>query len=284
MKKLLPLIQGLGEISTRDIAALCLIVVILSGMADYFTGTQVVVLILYLIPVAISAWYMGWAGLLLISMACALSWWLAKYLPGELPTLLTGTWNIAAMLGLFALVGWLVARLKFEIEQKKTWAGIDYLTRVLNRRAFEEESQAILDLAVRYRHPLTIAYLDLDNFKTVNDTWGHAEGDRLLRAIGKSLRDSVRRSDLVARMGGDEFVIWLPMTDQEGATPILVRLTDNLEHAIHQGGWPVTSSIGAVTFPTPPSTVAEGISEADRLMYKAKRAGKNQVVHEVISG
>jgi diguanylate cyclase (GGDEF)-like protein len=131
---------------------------------------------------------------------------------------------------------------------------------------------------------MTLAYIDLDGFKKVNDQLGHNVGDEVLRIAAKTLRAGVRRPDTVARLGGDEFALLLPQTDVAGAQTFLPRLREELLAAMRRNGWPVTFSIGALTCPTAPASLAEVVSEADELMYDVKRAGKNAIRYGVYAG
>jgi len=135
--------------------------------------------------------------------------------------------------------------------------------------------------ARRYEHPFTIVCLDLDNFKAVNDCSGHSTGDLLLRLVARTTRENIRVTDTVARIGGDEFAILMPETGREVAEVIMQRVKRvNLDY-MRKHGWPVTLSIGVVTFTSPPSTVDEVLRVSDRLMYSAKNNGKNSIQYEV---
>jgi diguanylate cyclase (GGDEF)-like protein len=138
-----------------------------------------------------------------------------------------------------------------------------------------------INRARRYEHPLTVAYIDLDNFKTINDRFGHSMGDNLLRLVADTIKNNIRLIDTVVRMGGDEFAILLPETGPEAAKAITRKIQKiNLE-LMQKNGWPVTFSIGVVTFISPPSTVDEILKRSDNLMYSAKNNGKNTIKYEV---
>jgi diguanylate cyclase (GGDEF)-like protein len=147
---------------------------------------------------------------------------------------------------------------------------------VANRRAFFEIANAERGRACRYGRPLTLAYLDVDNFKGINDRLGHASGDHLLVEVSRVLRDNVRASDAVARLGGDEFALLFPETDAAGAEAALRNLQKRLADAMQAADWPVTFSMGAAVFACPES-VDEMIRAADELMYGVKKAGKNNI-------
>jgi diguanylate cyclase (GGDEF)-like protein len=129
----------------------------------------------------------------------------------------------------------------------------------------------------RYKRPFTIAYLDLDDFKQVNDSLGHDAGDNLLRCVALSIKANIRSSDALARIGGDEFVILLPETNEDQAQSVVQKLGGALHAALQKENWAVSFSIGVVTYIRPPATVDEMLVKADHMMYAAKREGKNKV-------
>jgi diguanylate cyclase (GGDEF)-like protein/PAS domain S-box-containing protein len=161
----------------------------------------------------------------------------------------------------------------------------DGLTGLRNRRAFIEQLMVQLELAVRHARSLSVLILDADRFKAYNDEFGHLAGDEVLREVARILQDVARRSDFVARIGGEEFGIILPETDREGA----LVLGERFRTAIENSAWPrrlVTLSVGATTvdFANPiPRPDAPGVSqiltEADRALYHSKDGGRNRVTH-----
>jgi len=161
----------------------------------------------------------------------------------------------------------------------------DGLTGLRNRRAFIEQLMVQVELAVRHARSLSLLILDVDRFKPYNDEFGHLAGDEVLRQLAGILQEVARRSDFVARIGGEEFGIILPETDREGA----VALGERFRTAVEGSAWPrslMTASIGATTvdFARPvPRPEAPGISqllsEADRALYHSKDAGRNRVTH-----
>jgi diguanylate cyclase (GGDEF)-like protein len=177
----------------------------------------------------------------------------------------------------------LLLKLKSAYERERTLSRIDPLTGLANRRFFLELTQIELDWCRRRQTPLTIAYADVDNFKTVNDTLGHQTGDRLLSEVANTLKENVRSIDIVARPGGDEFVIMFPELESSKAQDVLKRLLTHLAERMSQQNWPVTFSIGAATYNNLNYSLEEMIAEADALMYAAKQAGKGRLEYKVIS-
>ena len=160
-------------------------------------------------------------------------------------------------------------------EKNLAWlADHDPLTKVYNRRRFEADLDKILRRATRYGHGGALLYLDIDEFKLVNDTGGHSAGDELLCLVAKRMRESRRATDLPARLGGDEFAMVLDETDAEGAKRVaekLVRglssITIPLGDSLHR----VSVSLGMVLYPQHGQTVQELLTNADLAMYHAKR-------------
>ncbi len=166
------------------------------------------------------------------------------------------------------------------VEESRHLATVDGLTGLTNRRAFLEALDTEVARAARYGHKLSVILLDVDHFKQVNDTYGHASGDAVLAAVGAVLPKQVRKGDLVARWGGEEFVVALHSTDLAGAAIVAERMRQALvalavESPEHKR-IPVAASFGAVSL-QPGETVDALVDRADRNMYRAKSNGRNRV-------
>ncbi len=175
-----------------------------------------------------------------------------------------------------------LSAVKKALEAARRSARTEPLTGISNSRAFSEVVGREIDRARRYSHSLSFAYIDLDDFKAVNDRFGHSVGDMLLQAVAHSIMKDIRETDTVARLGGDEFGILLPETGPKAARHFIERIRDRLTHDVQEHGWPVTFSIGVATFMRPPIDVNEAIRIADSLMYSAKNSGKNTIKFEVL--
>lgn len=173
--------------------------------------------------------------------------------------------------------------LRLSLRREQELARIDPLTAVPNRRAFYEVLQRERHRMERNGRPLTLAYIDLDNFKEVNDSFGHKAGDSVLTAVASVMYRGLRKADVVARLGGDEFAIMLPETNPDAARQVVTKLHMRLMETMQQNGLPVTFSIGVVTFTIPLGTVEDLLQKADELMYFAKIHGKSNVRFEVVS-
>ena len=273
------IITGGSKTAAATAAGLGVVVI---AFIDYLTGTDLRVYPLYYAPVALIGWWFGRNQAIAASLLCAAAWFISNSLAG----MATGAWvsaaNFVVQMLSFSIMGVLVASLKTMIEHEQTLSRTDALTVLLNARGFAERTGVIVDLASRYRHPLTLAYIDLDNFKAVNDRGGHSAGDALLRATADCIRLCTRRGDFAARLGGDEFALLLPETDREAALVLLERLRKRAESALRSQVAPVTMSIGAVTYAEAPGDVEALLSSADAAMYEAKRGGKNRIHINVV--
>jgi two-component system, cell cycle response regulator len=157
-------------------------------------------------------------------------------------------------------------------------ATTDGLTGVKNHRHFREALDTAVALATRKGVPLSVIMLDVDHFKSINDTHGHAVGDDVLCSIAQTLQSHVRQYDVVARYGGEEFAILLPMTESTASRAVAERLRET----VAQYPWRVchvTISLGVATMQNPGSQVVKLVEEADVALYQSKRNGRNRVTH-----
>lgn len=153
---------------------------------------------------------------------------------------------------------------------------IDPLTGIYNRRMFYTEITRELAHLKRYKRTFCVVYIDMDKFKSVNDTFGHAVGDQVIETAAKCLVKQTRDTDTVARLGGDEFGIIMSETNFAQAELVLSRLKETLNAQMRSKGWPVTASMGVSVIDEPMSLDAI-IDSADQLMFKVKKAGGNNI-------
>ncbi|HWG94443.1 MAG TPA: GGDEF domain-containing protein, partial [Mycobacteriales bacterium] len=185
--------------------------------------------------------------------------------------------NAVMRAGVFLVVVALVTALRQDATREGALGRTDPLTGLANTRSFYELAEAARHAVARTGRPVTVAYLDLDDFKAVNDRLGHAAGDELLRRTAATVAGAVRATDTVARLGGDEFAVLMPGTGRDEAAAVLARVRAALDGVEGPAG-PLGSSIGAVTFATPPDGVDAMVAAADAAMYDAKRDGKGRTV------
>lgn len=252
------------------------------GLLDLLTGPEAFFYLFYLVPISLGAWCGGKRVAIVLALASGLVWGLYDTVEHTYGHTLIHFWNSLILISFFLLTAVLLARLRRAFDQLEALAATDPLTGVLNGRAFYAAARRELARARRGGRALTIAYTDLDNFKFVNDRYGHAGGDALLCRVADVLTSNVRTTDLVARLGGDEFAVLLPEADAEGALALLARIRDCVLTVVSDKQAPVTLTVGAVTFRRPPADLEEGLRRADALLYEAKGAGKDCIRHEVV--
>lgn len=261
----------------------CLVV---SGVAiaDVETGSEISFSFFYLIPIVLVAWFSGKALGLTVSVISSVAWYMADSLGGasySYPAI--RYWNAAVRLGFFVVVTLLLPALK-ALEREKEIARIDDLTGAANRRHLLEVAQNELERSRRYKHPFTIAYIDVDGFKAVNDRFGHQAGDELLCSIVRRAKSHLRKTDLLGRFGGDEFMLLLPEISHDAAQMTVKKIQSALQDEMGRCHWPVTFSIGAVTYQDGPMTADELIGRADDLMYSVKKKGRDAIACSVYAG
>ena len=258
---------------------------VLIGVIDYFTGPEIASSLFYLIPVFLVTWLIGSGKGILISIVSTVICLLADLKRGygySHPVI--PYWNAFVRFGFFIVVTLLLSALKKALATEEKLARIDFLTGISNRRAFFELAELEINRARRYGHTFSFVYLDLDDFKVMNDKFGHLVGDNVLRLVATTIHGNLRKTDVVARLGGDEFAILLPEIDLEVSSGVVPKIQSRLTEVMQQNHWPLTFSMGAVTFKAPPESVDEMIRKADHLMYSSKNSGKNAIMTKVFGG
>jgi len=277
-------VAWLEQRSSREIWLLALGCITVFGAGDYLTRPPLELSILYVIPVSLVSYYLGKRQGLLVSVLATLVWTWALDASAlrQVPSVAL-TFDATVRLAMFLVVVALVNALRRAFDREQALARIDGLTGALNFRAFRERAELELLRTRRYRRALTLIHLDLDGFKAVNDRLGHAAGDEVLRMVVALVSQLIRRTDTVARRGGDEFVILLSEGDATGAHVVSEKVRARLSEAFLARGWAVTASLGAVTCVAAPITLDELLARADQLTYQSKAEGKNRISYATIT-
>jgi diguanylate cyclase (GGDEF)-like protein len=271
------LLEAAERTSVAFRIAAAVIVLAVTALADHLTGFEYSFASMYLLPIAIAAWFVGARTGRVFCLASVIIWFAVNSDAERGSSWQVTSWNIGLRLAMYLFVAMLVGTARDLLESERQRSRVDELTGVLNARAFYEVLSRELERARRSHRPLSVAYIDLDDFKAMNDRYGHAAGDELLRTFARCAKETVRTLDTVARLGGDEFAILLPETDGEGALGAIARFRERTS-AID--GAPIGYSIGLITCDDDrPTSVDSVIQRADTLMYTAKRLGKNRHVH-----
>jgi diguanylate cyclase (GGDEF)-like protein len=249
----------------------------LLGAVDYYTGHELVLSAFYVLPIGLVAWF---AGPVLGACTAAISagiWLTADIADGLHSRVLIVGLNTATRLGLFLIIVYVLSVLHNAIRHLQQASRTDNLTGAANSASLYDSLDKELDRLNRYGHPLTLVYLDLDGFKAVNDQFGHLVGDKVLRLVADCAKSRLRKTDVVARMGGDEFAFLCPETDEEAARAALTEVVARVGDEMRAGGWPVTISAGVVTCHEAPANGEELVKMADDLMYSVKAGAKDDV-------
>jgi diguanylate cyclase (GGDEF)-like protein len=279
------LMRKLSRPSAIGLFVVLLVFVLLVGVADYLTGSELAFSVFYFFPIGLAAWYINRNAGLLLSALSAFTWYLADILARAEPyaQAFVPVWNTSARLITFLTITALLAVLRETLERESLHARIDPLTGAANARAFYEAAEVEISRLRRYGRPFSVLYLDVDNLKRINDAEGHTAGDRALKALVAALKRTLRAGDTIARLGGDEFAVLLAEADGHAAEVVTsrVRSAIRLDAVL---ATPVTCSMGVLTCSSAPGSVDEMIERVDSLMYEAKHTGRDAVRRAVFDG
>lgn len=266
--------------------AASVVAILILALLDYASGPDLAFAVLYLIPLAVIGWTSD-DNRTLPRTACVLaasSWLAADLASGAVyshPAI--PLWNTTTRLVTFLIVVTLLQSLRSAFAEQQQLARTDALTGIRNSRAFMEELTAEVRRGRRHPAPISLVYVDVDDFKAINDSHGHLNGDEVLRRVATALDTHTREVDVVGRLGGDEFAILMPSTGEAGAAKVLRSLPDRLTAVMSDLPFRVTLSTGCVTFLGAPAGVGQVLHAADELMYDAKKRGKDGTRHRVVS-
>lgn len=275
----------------RTLVTLALLVTVaLVGVLDYLKGPWFSFALLYVMPVLAAAWWLGRGPALLTGLTAGMAWFEAEAW-GRTEPMRVLMWNsMSRLVMLLAMAAMVVRiredrrRLKEVNEQLATLlsgaeklARTDPLTGLPNRRAFLERLTDELHRARRSAVPICIAYLDIDNFKNLNDQRGHAEGDEFLGHVARAIKDTIRTTDAAARIGGDEFAVLFTEAKRIAIEPLAHRLLARVRALGERyPGLDLGASVGITWSDATPDGPEQLLQRADRAMYEAKSAGKHR--------
>ncbi len=246
------------------------------AVLDYLAGHQYSLAAVYLLPLYVVTRQTGSGPGLTLAMICIVFQWLAVHFTAEDRLALSAVlWRHASWASVYILGVVLLTRMQRALSRTQALSLTDFLTGALNSRAFYNLMENEHRKLMRYGRPMTLVYIGVDNFKAVNARFGHTVGDTLLRKVARTMMRYLRATDRVARLGGDEYIILLPETDQDAARVVIPKISDRLTDLMEDHQWPVTLSMGVVTFFSAPKAPREMIRASERLMWTVKKSGKN---------
>jgi len=276
----------------RTLTAVLLVAgIALVGLLNYLKGPWLSFALFYVIPVLAAAWWLGRGPALLAGMTAGIAWFEAEAWGHRGEPTRDLLWNSMSRLVMLIAMAAMVVRIREDRRRLKDvnerlatlltgaekLARTDPLTGLPNRRAFLERLSDELLRARRNESPVCIAYLDVDNFKNLNDKRGHVEGDEFLRHIAQAIKDTVRQTDVAARLGGDEFAVLFTDAKRIAVEPLAHRLLARVRALGERyPGLDLGASVGMAWFEAPPEGPEQLLHRADRAMYAAKSAGKHR--------
>lgn len=252
-------------------------------VVDDTTGPHLSLNAVYLAPLCFTVWCLGRiAGLVFGLISVAITLQLNGFgdgLSAQASTVATSTaaWNVGVRVFGVMFIILFVGAFRRTFDQEKANAQIDPLTGLGNRRAFKKECSRLELASARDNRILLCGLIDVDDFKSINDRYGHAAGDDVLSIVADALLSAVRPYDVTARLGGDEFAFCLAVRDTASAERTSGKIHDAVMAALTQTDYGATCSLGAATG----VDVAETMSVADQTMYRAKDAGKSKWAFEL---
>ncbi|EKO39543.1 MAG: diguanylate cyclase (GGDEF) domain-containing protein [Solidesulfovibrio magneticus str. Maddingley MBC34] len=261
------------------LTAVCITLIDLVARLHYITGFAYEFNSFYALPLLASAWWLDNVTCVCTTLFCLADWAYTDIKLGggqsePLPLLC----NTATRAMTIICVTVILKRLHHALQQEWENSRKDQLTGLCNRRLYYELGATVLEIARRQSLPVTLAFMDLDRFKEVNDTLGHAIGDDLLRTVAAVMQDHFRSEDVLARLGGDEFAAIMPGLTAVDARLRLESLRESIRAAMSKHSWPVTLSIGAASFAEVTGGIEVMLRAADAAMYEAKAAGRDCLV------
>ncbi len=261
-----------GPIFNFSLGILCTFLV---GIFDQYAPKEATHSFLYLLPISFVSWFGGKRYGVSIAILCTAVWSLNNIYADFMIT----TWNILSTVTFFSMIAFLLTKTRGLFENEKNLSRTDTLTGAKNSRAFTEMVEYEMLRSTREEFSSSLAYIDLDNFKSINDTFGHAAGDKLLKSIVATVSLSLRKTDILGRLGGDEFAIFFPETDQASVEIVMQKIHLKLAAQMENLSYQTSLSVGVITCEAGIHNFEKLISYADNLMYQVKGSGKNNIIY-----
>jgi diguanylate cyclase (GGDEF)-like protein len=272
------ILHRLYQLGPEALIPIGLFFMLLIAFIDYLTGFELSIAFFYVLPVALVTWFVNRRSGFILAVACALAWYASNTLAGATySSPLIPFWNTVSRLVYLFIVSALLSEVRIAYEKERQSSRTDFLTGALNSRAFYEVLKSEIQRSQRHASHYILAYFDIDNFKQVNDLFGHSVGDDLLRCVVETMKANLRTTDIVARLGGDEFAILLHDSEPDSSANVIGRLRLELINVMQVSNWPVTFSIGVMVCSHPLESADDCIRQVDEVMYRVKNNGKNAI-------
>jgi diguanylate cyclase (GGDEF)-like protein len=252
---------------------------------DYITPNELAFSFFYLFPVALSMLVGNKIIGYISALVSGFAWMAARLLLGtEYTTSFFMIWSLLWRIASYLVFAFLLDSLRQTVADLKELSLRDPLTGAANRRYLEEYLERAISRSRRDKNPLTLIAIDLDDFKLINDTFGHTRGDEVLKTVTERIQTTIRPEDLLARIGGDEFVIILNTMNYEQSETVAERITESVRRALSSMRIDTTLSIGVMTNTTIRDSAEGMLKRVDQLMYEVKHGGKNGRKHIIDGG
>lgn len=275
--------RSISEMPRPLALVLSILAIIFISFLSYINHSELVLALFYMFPIMLLTWQFGELAGVTTSLFCSLIWLFTEVSSERtFAFLLMPYANAILRFAVFLINVRILSNLHRTVQREQEMARADPLTGLMNGRGFYEATHRELQRAQRFNEPISAAFIDLDNFKAVNDALGHQTGDILLQKVARVLQENIRAIDMVARLGGDEFLVFMPQTSARNSLSAMKRLQSRLAEAVQGEDPVVTFSIGLVTFIRQPVDIDEIIKLADEKMYFVKQNGKNSIEQIVI--
>ncbi len=279
------MIQQIDKIFLNRVASRRFIMVVLLAIfcwIDLATGYEYSFSVFYLIPISIAAWYDNKKTSIVMIIASAATWLYADFGSGhQYQNSVIPYWNAFVRLVFFGIVAFLILKIRGNLVAMTLMAMKDNLTLLNNARAFKLEYEFLKGHRSLKKQSLAVGLIDLDGFKSVNDRLGHNIGDEVLVEFAHVLKRATRSSDIIARMGGDEFTVILVDMNEHSAQDYASRLRQEFEESGLRHQYGVDFSMGISIFEQLPENLDDATHHADQLMYRSKEMGKSTTIIQV---
>lgn len=264
---------------------ICFLVTLSIVLLGFFVNHFAMIEPLLLIPIVVLSWYGSRvAGIILSVFIVSITLFINVIAIDSFTFSGESIIYVLLRLTTYILVSLLVINYRRVHNSEFVMASTDSLTGLSNSRSFYLDLANEILRSIRYKHVFSLSYIDIDNFKKINDSIGHLKGDELLISVANCLVSSLRKTDIIARLGGDEFSVIFPETSQAEVKSAFAKASEELRTKMLSKGWNVSFSVGIVTFETLPTDLKEAMKIADELMYSVKNNKKNDVAYEIWQG